>query len=274
MKISKILPGFAAVAFVFAGVVSPVSAATMVVHPLDPQGWGFVQETPTGSGQFVNGPAVPPMGTGSAELTVDSTGGVILANPAYGGMALSQISTLEYSTYRVSGGDALAPALQFNVDTNQFDANVAWQGRLVYEPYHTQAVLTGAWQTWDTLDDAAGTGTGNWWFTGAPGNTVCPQANPCTWTEVLTAFPNAGVHAVFGAVLFKAGGGWSTGFIGNVDAFILNEDVYDFELDVVVPPVFPMSKDECKEGGWMTFGDMFKNQGQCVSYVATGKNVV
>jgi hypothetical protein len=266
MKISKILPAFAALAFVFAGVVSPVSAAMFVVEPSNPQGWAFAQETPTGSGQFVNGPAVPPMGTGSAELTVDSTGGVVLGNAAYGGMALSNINTLEYSTYRVSGGNALAPALQFNIDTNQFDANVAWQGRLVYEPYHTQTVLTGEWQAWDTLDDAAGTGTGNWWFTGAPGNTVCPQANPCTWTEVLTAFPNAGVHTVFGGVLFKAGGGWVGGFVGNVDAFVINSDVYDFEAEAPAPAV-PTSKDECKNGGWMNYGDMFRNQGQCVSYV-------
>jgi hypothetical protein len=36
----------------------------------------------------------------------------------------------------------------------------------------------------------------------------------------------------------------------------------------------PTSKDQCKDGGWQTFTDpSFKNQGDCVSYVAThGKN--
>ncbi|MGH8958301.1 MAG: hypothetical protein ACRDVK_06465 [Acidimicrobiia bacterium] len=29
------------------------------------------------------------------------------------------------------------------------------------------------------------------------------------------------------------------------------------------------SKDQCKQGGWVTFG-VFKNQGDCVSFVATG----
>jgi hypothetical protein len=34
----------------------------------------------------------------------------------------------------------------------------------------------------------------------------------------------------------------------------------------------PTSKDQCKNGGWKTFG-VFKNQGDCVSFVATkGKN--
>jgi hypothetical protein len=44
--------------------------------------------------------------------------------------------------------------------------------------------------------------------------------------------------------------------------------------DVVVTDTRPLptSKDQCKNGGWKTFG-VFKNQGDCVSYVATrGKN--
>jgi hypothetical protein len=40
------------------------------------------------------------------------------------------------------------------------------------------------------------------------------------------------------------------------------------------PPNPPPSKDACKTGGWMTYTDAqgrpFKNQGDCVSYVATG----
>ncbi len=32
----------------------------------------------------------------------------------------------------------------------------------------------------------------------------------------------------------------------------------------------PTSKDQCKDGGWQTFNNpVFKNQGDCVSYVAT-----
>ncbi len=41
---------------------------------------------------------------------------------------------------------------------------------------------------------------------------------------------------------------------------------------VVDAPVLPTSKEQCKNGGWQTFG-VFKNQGDCVSFVAThGKN--
>ena len=35
-----------------------------------------------------------------------------------------------------------------------------------------------------------------------------------------------------------------------------------------VPP--PTSKSQCTHGGWKSFGTMFKNQGDCVSFVATG----
>jgi hypothetical protein len=40
--------------------------------------------------------------------------------------------------------------------------------------------------------------------------------------------------------------------------------------DVVVTDTRPVptSKDECKNGGWRTFG-VFNNQGDCVSFVAT-----
>lgn len=52
--------------------------------------------------------------------------------------------------------------------------------------------------------------------------------------------------------------------------------VYDFELEGDEPSgTVPLTKDECKDGGWMSFSDpSFKNQGQCVSFVASeGKSM-
>ena len=56
-----------------------------------------------------------------------------------------------------------------------------------------------------------------------------------------------------------------------VDNTMINSTLFTYEVPV------PSSKDECKNGGWMTMGDdsgrMFKNQGDCVSYSASkGKN--
>ena len=35
-------------------------------------------------------------------------------------------------------------------------------------------------------------------------------------------------------------------------------------------PIDPTSKNDCKKGGWETFG--FRNQGQCIKFVNTGKD--
>jgi hypothetical protein len=41
------------------------------------------------------------------------------------------------------------------------------------------------------------------------------------------------------------------------------------DIRITDAPPLPTSKDQCKNGGWRNFG-VFKNQGDCVSYVATG----
>lgn len=39
------------------------------------------------------------------------------------------------------------------------------------------------------------------------------------------------------------------------------------------PPTEPTTVDQCKHDGWRDYGDMFKNQGDCVSFVVTdGRN--
>jgi hypothetical protein len=211
-----------------------VSAATIVVNPSNMNGWAFVVESGSGaSGTIMEGPGTPPLGTGSAQLSVDAAGDrMLLGTLAYQLMPLAAISTLSYSTYRSAGGPALAPSLQFDIDTDLTDTNNAWMGRLVYEAYYTQAVADNTWQTWDTMATGA-----NWWFSGVPGNAACSIGSPCTWAQVLAAFPNAGVRAG-GVTQFKAGGGW-TGFIGNVDNFTINtgdaNTKFDFESDVPEP---------------------------------------
>lgn len=52
--------------------------------------------------------------------------------------------------------------------------------------------------------------------------------------------------------------------------------VYDFEVDQdgngVADTAPPTNKDDCKKGGWATFDNpSFRNQGQCIQYVNTGK---
>jgi hypothetical protein len=41
-------------------------------------------------------------------------------------------------------------------------------------------------------------------------------------------------------------------------------------ISAVLSPALPATKDDCKDGGWQDFFGVFKNQGDCVSFVATG----
>jgi hypothetical protein len=41
------------------------------------------------------------------------------------------------------------------------------------------------------------------------------------------------------------------------------------DIVVVDAPPLPTAKEQCENGGWQTYG-LFKNQGDCVSFVATG----
>lgn len=90
-------------------------------------------------------------------------------------------------------------------------------------------------QTWDAR-------AGNWYGTRTTVTAAnvagvaqpCQPASPCTWQQVLTLFPNAGVrNNPLSAVLFKVGGPWSPGFDGNVDGLNLRHNGavirYDFE---------------------------------------------
>ncbi len=40
-----------------------------------------------------------------------------------------------------------------------------------------------------------------------------------------------------------------------------------------LPPPEPTDMNQCKKNGWRNYGEMFKNQGDCVSFVVTaGRN--
>lgn len=234
-------------------------STTVVVTPANMQGWAFMDDNENGGvGQFVSGPETPPLGSGSVELgVVNSTQGYTIATPAYAGTKLSDVTALGYSSYQT--GPTLAIALQFDIHYTA-DAT-AYQGRLVFEPYQSGSGTVGSgWQSWSPLE-------GNWWSTKDPGIALCPQSTPCSWAQVKANWPDA---TISGNTVFKAGSGW-TSFDGNVDAFTIGvNDVnttYDFE-----PTLTPVSMDQCKANGWQQFNSpVFKNQGDCIQFVNTGK---
>lgn len=229
----------------------------VIVTPDSMRGWQFINDqggtacTTPALYKLVSGPGGVPVGSGSAELaTPMSSDGIAIVRVGYNGVRLDRLTDLSYSSYRqiADAGNTLAIALQLNADYDLTDSVGTYQGRLVYEPYHTApgGVPQSTWQRWDTR-------AGRWWGTrakvtkhGVSVNNPCVQASPCTWAQLLALFPDAGIHTVYGAILLKAGSGWA-GFRGNVDAVSIGIDgvttTFDFELpaSMPVPAVAPDS---------------------------------
>jgi len=222
------------------GCAGPLLAATTQVDEANTD-WGFLPEGGTPTFAFAAGPGTPPLGGGSVGFQLTSTSdSVLVGTLLHAGQRLADITVLEYSTYQNVTPQAIA--LQFNVDYDDQDGTTSWQGRLVYEPSYTETVLVSTWQTWNTL---VATGSGNWWSSGTPvvGDAAvaqaCLQANPCTWPEMLTAYPDIAVHGgVLGGMLLKAGSGWAAGFDGYADALHIAtgafDEIYDFETNLPV----------------------------------------
>ena len=192
--------------FLIGTVVALVVAAAgckLVVTPTASNGWSFVSEGPSGSNQsayYVNGPGDPPAGRGSALLTIDDTGREAVANGLFSGRQLNTFTNLRYSTYQAfSGSPNETLYLQFDVDYDSTDSSTAYQGRLVYVPSASQTVLPRTWQEWNTMDTNAS------WYSSASGgssfrpivndtqqlNPPCDQTTFCTWSTLLTDYPNA-----------------------------------------------------------------------------------
>ncbi len=221
----------------------------VVVSPGAMHGWSFNDDqngtacSDSAVCRMVDGPAGQPLGSGSAFLsTPAASDGKTLVLKDYAGTRFDAITALRYSTFRqsVDAGRNLAIALQVNADYDLTDQSVGYQGRLVYEPYQSApgTVLDTTWQSWDAK-------AGKWWGTkssvprgGVLVTNPCMQATPCTWAQLLAAFPNVGIHATYGTVVLKAGSSWA-GFRGNVDALAIGVSgvttTFDFESTTAVP---------------------------------------
>lgn len=235
-----------------------VRAATIEVDvsPCNLDGW-----TPSATGSsslnFVNGPATPPCGTGSAEFRIDSTGAsnATLANVNYNGTMLSDLTALSYNTFvssaPSSGGQAVFIALSLDLDGNgSVDDTIYFEPRLqdaAHFPSHPQGpVALSTWQSWDALH-------GGWWSQNSIAGAT--QATPKSLTDYLTAQPNARIvnpSTGVGSVQLIAGNGgagdWGN-FVGNADCFTIgvsggDTTTFDFELDADNDGV-PDNVDQC-----------------------------
>ncbi len=200
-------------------------------------GFGFAQDSgTTGTGTFVTGPNGSD-GSGSAQLTLNSAAdGEILGTGIYAGTRFSDLTFLSYKTYQPAAGTN-ASTLQFDADYDSTDTTTAYQGRVVFEPSLSNGapVTSETWQTWNPLSAASG-----WWQTASPahpaivGNAivanVCTQATPCSYQQLITAYPDLAIRGITGqnagnpiggGIYVKAGSGWGASFTGNVDSLTI-----------------------------------------------------
>jgi hypothetical protein len=258
-------------------------AATVVVRDSSPDGWQVQHSTcggpPTGSQMMESGPASPPMGSGSREFRIGPDGDSFetYRQAGYLGTLLDDLTALEYSTYVETGGGQ-APYLILNID---HDGDNVLDDQLFFEPvYQTGtyggdpvpnqgAVTVNTWQTWDAL-------VGGWWALedltfGPPLVTIESYVDEHPNARIInTATGQGGIRIATGC----GAGAWDN-FVGNADAFTIGvngaETTFDFEPNLPQPA----NKDACKKGGWATHaranGTPFKNQGDCIQYVNTGK---
>jgi hypothetical protein len=90
-----------------------------------------------------------------------------------------------------------------------------------------------------------------------------------------TAVATYGNYKVLAVALLLDGGATAAQVL-DVDNTEINTTVYTYGGDIAPPPsTTPSDKDACKKDSWSTYtradGSIFKNQGDCIQYVNTGK---
>ena len=234
------------------------TAATVIVTQ-NSTSWHQLDTRPGGAVHFTEEYGAPAgLGEGSLELTTDATTAAKadywtedVAGP------LAGVSELSYWTYQAATPQPPHAAASYQIAV---DLNGAADGgftTLVYEPYWNGTVVPATWQQWDV--DAGGLWSSRT-FTEGTCAVVAGAGGPPLYSlaTLQTICPNAVVLGIGVNV-----GSFNPGYTVATDGVQFNDVIYNFEVGLT-----PATKDDCKNGGWMTFNDpAFKNQGECVSWV-------
>lgn len=256
-----------------------VSAQTVVVAPSNAASLGFstADTRPGGAVNFALDGSLVGGGIGSLNITTTSSTAAKAQYLRADSMPLANLLDVSYFSKK-NGGSAIANA-GFNIVTcldgltsPVTPANpLGCTGftTLVFEPYQSNgtcctSIPTGVWQQWDV--DA-----GAHWSSRTYSNGTCSVAAgfggpPFYSLGGLAANCPAAVVVGYGVNV----GSNNPSYDISVDLMTINGTTYDFE-----PYLVATNKDQCKNGGWQTYrradGSTFRNQGDCVSYVNTGR---
>ena len=250
-----------------------LAGPTMVVTPTNQQGWSTADTRPGGAVGFVVD-SIAPSGNGALQLTTDPTNEAKAQYMHAANVPLADVTELSYYTRQISAsfaeGEAsyqLPVCLGGVVGTNCIGFTT-----FVFEPYENPGlgtpggtVIPNVWQQWDVdsgLFWSSRTASGG----GACNTTAGAGGAPFyTLAGLKSVCPNA-VVVGFGVNI----GTYNPSYNVYTDLFNFNGTVYDFE-----PYEVASNADQCKKGGFLTVkradGSIFKNQGDCIQYVNTGK---
>jgi hypothetical protein len=144
---------------------------------------------------IVNGPATPPVGPGSVQLTASpGDDGAFASTTQLNGLPLADLTSLSYSTYVTSNNGQQFPYIQISVSDN---GGTTPTDVLTFEPPYQTLAANGnsnlpdqgatqlnEWQTWNAQ-------TGGWYW----GNSLGGDGQEDTLADYLAANPDATIVA-------------------------------------------------------------------------------
>ena len=236
----------------------------IIVTPTNTQGWSTADTRPGGAVNFVVDPTAPgDPHTGALQLTTDSTTAAKAQYLHAASESIVNVSSLSYQTKQNSANFAQGdPSYQLLVNLTGTGGFTTF----VFEPYENTnqgTVATGNWQSWDvdggqfwsSRTVTCSGGTFNAGAGGPPFYTLSQIKSECPEAVVVGYGVNVGT--------------FNPSYDVETDLVNFNGTIYNFE-----PYMVATDKDACKNGGWANLADnkgtSFKNQGDCVSFVATG----
>jgi parallel beta-helix repeat protein len=197
----------------FTNTITPATTV-ITVTPVITNGWFYITETVgPGAGllpfDIVLSPPDPTLGKASARLVItDVNWRHMYLSPIFTGTLLSDITVFEYRL-RIPSASPQLPYINIGWDDDVTDGDTGFRGRLVYTP--PPSLASNTWHIIDARNDP----TPNWYTTITA--TQCTASTPCTFAQLVAAYPNAAIHpntlmgVPLGFVGIRVGGGSSTG---------------------------------------------------------------
>jgi parallel beta-helix repeat protein len=197
----------------FTNTITPATTV-ITVTPVITNGWFYITETVgPGTGllpfDIVLPPPDPTLGAASARLVITNVNWRhMYLSPNFTGTRLSDITAFEYRL-RIPSASPQLPYINIGWDDDVTDGNTGFRGRLVYS---LPSLPADAWHIVDARNDPTPR-----WYTTLPGATQCTNVTPCTFTDLVAAYPNAAIHpntlsgVPLGFIGIRVGGTGSTG---------------------------------------------------------------